>query len=389
MFRRLLALIPPLCSAAACVILAAWVASRWATDRWIITQLMFWVPSPAYLLPAMGLAVIGMRPWSRGGPPAPTRHRRLARVAALAAAGGIGAMLAVEWRLVRAPSMPVEAPSAVSLRLVHWNLTAVDRSFRPEMLRELGSPWPEGADVMFLSTLLDPVRLKQAVENLGPGQQMTRRGNFAIVSRLKVNDLQIDSLGIPSPQDLASEALSGSASPGANGLYGVRVIQKIYNRAARAAGVGGRALDKPDPGALLRMTLDTTVSLGRPLTVWYIDLPSSPLAPRFVLAKAAAERIQKLLADGAAPPDVMLGDFNIPHGSASLRVVANAAGANLSAACEQASWGPVASWPRWRPLWLIDHLFSAPGLAVTRYELVDTGAGEHRAQRATISRSAP
>lgn len=390
MLRRPFHLIPAFCSAGACIAVATWIASRLATDRWIATQLLFWIPSSVYLVPAALLAILGVRPFRRWGrAPAPPMPRRTATVPAkvslLLALFALAWIPLGEWRLHRVVFPATPPPPASSLRIVHWNLSSIDESFRPEQLVVLGGEG--GADAFFLTTLVDSQRLSTAAALLGPDFTLHRLGTFALISRINILSLDLASLGIPDPGTLAEEAITGEPTAPHRGPYANPLVQRLYNRTARLLGVRPRSIGRPDPGVVVRLRLDATASLGRPLSVWFIDLPSSPLAPRYALAKAAAARLELLRLQSDAPPDVLIGDFNIPRGSASLGVLTAAVG-GMTNAFDQAGHGPMASWPRERPLWLIDNLFTAPTVRVARYTVVDPGVSEHRAQSAVLT-SAP
>lgn len=382
MLRRVARLVPPCCSLLAGGVVAAWLFSRVATDRWILSQAMFWVPTPLYLAPAVLLALLGAVPLRR------RRSSRVAAAALLSVVAAIAWLFIFEWRLPRALAMPEPPASGRGLRIIHWNLSSVDRSFRPEVLSELAGP--EGADVFLLGLYIDGQRLAEAVARLGAGYSVVRIGGFAVVSRVAVLDVAADSLSLPAPRDLAREALAEVPSPASGGLHRLAWVQRFYNRALRSLGAHRRDLVVGDPGTLVRIRLDTTASLGRPIDLWWIDLPSSPLAPRYALARIAADRIRLLRAGAnAADPDLFLGDFNIPRGSASLALIVAAAGAAMTHAFDQAAFGPVGSWPARRPLWLIDNAFTGPALRVARYRLVDAGASEHRAQDLLVDAATP
>jgi len=127
--------------------------------------------------------------------------------------------------------------------------------------------------------------------------------------------------------------------------------------------------------AILR--IDCRHTLGRVLVIYAIDLPSDPGLARW---KAAA-RIRALFDGVTAPaPDIVVGDFNVPRGSASLRRIFP----NMHHAWDEGGHGFGATFPRRFPIYHIDHTLLEPGLACAQYDLVDAGVGRHRVQRATI-----
>jgi endonuclease/exonuclease/phosphatase family metal-dependent hydrolase len=79
---------------------------------------------------------------------------------------------------------------------------------------------------------------------------------------------------------------------------------------------------------------------------------------------------------GFPPPDLIVGDFNIPRGSASLRNLT----ADFVNAYSQGGFGPSGTWPRRWPLVHIDQAFVGSSLRAARYRVIDPGAGGHRMQ---------
>jgi hypothetical protein len=156
---------------------------------------------------------------------------------------------------------------------------------------------------------------------------------------------------------------------------------------------------RTDPGRAMFLELDTRAKLGRTLTVWCLDLPSDVSLPRRKVTEQAAEAIAGFRGNvssrgsdgqevrrpaegvGFPPPDLILGDMNIPRGSLSLT--------RLAGACEpayaQAGSGPCGTWPYRAPLFHLDQMFLAPWLRAVWYGAVDLGGGTHRAQRADFT----
>lgn len=160
----------------------------------------------------------------------------------------------------------------------------------------------------------------------------------------------------------------------------------------RSRGRNGDA--RVDPGWAAFYELETA---GGPLTLWAIDLPSDPRIARFPLARRAGEAIaswtgvarlvepgggqrsERVTARGFPRPDVIVGDFNIPRGSASLAEFLRASGAgDMRDAFGVAGSGWERTWPRRWPLWAIDHCFVGPRVRAAHFETVDPGMGGHR-----------
>ena len=153
-----------------------------------------------------------------------------------------------------------------------------------------------------------------------------------------------------------------------------------------------------DPGRAMFIEFDTTASLGRRTVFWIVDLPSDPKLPRWKLCTDAAAIIRSssgsiVVEDaqgrhteasegkGFPKPDVVLGDFNTPRGSASLSLLTP----GMRNAYDEAGAGYSATWPRYGyrtpiPLLQLDQIFIGGGVRAARYEVVDPGFGYHQMQ---------
>jgi endonuclease/exonuclease/phosphatase family metal-dependent hydrolase len=78
----------------------------------------------------------------------------------------------------------------------------------------------------------------------------------------------------------------------------------------------------------------------------------------------------------APPPDIVVGDFNMTRGSASVRTLFP----GLTHAFDQAGRGYGATFRRGFPLYHLDHTLLADTVQATDYALVDLGIGRHLAQ---------
>ena len=119
-----------------------------------------------------------------------------------------------------------------------------------------------------------------------------------------------------------------------------RLVEAHHGCVVRVASqhlVTGR-LDRGVVCRAMYVELDTTAKLGRTTVVWVVDLPSDWRISRRAIAANAAAAIaawsgQETIHHGhkskdirdAGPgfpaPDLVLGDFNIPRGSDSLRLL--------------------------------------------------------------------
>jgi hypothetical protein len=169
--------------------------------------------------------------------------------------------------------------------------------------------------------------------------------------------------------------------------------------ASTSLGLEGRSRQRDgsmreDPGWAAFYELETPTGT---LTVWVIDLPSDPRLGRMRLARGAGAAIaswqgavrvvdpeegqwtERAEALGFPAPDVIVGDFNIPRGSASLRAFLRAAGAaGMRDAFDEAGWGWKRTWPRELPVWALDQCFVGARVRALRFETINPEMGGHR-----------
>ncbi len=244
-------------------------------------------------------------------------RRRAPRHAAalLGCAIGVGLYFAlIEHRFLR--SRPVPAPG---LRLVHGNVLPVGREGRVIFVENLAEL---GADLTVLSSPLPSDRLRELAERLGFPEHIVTLWPFMAICRAPL---------------LEARPLVANAD--------VRI-------------------------AMVRVQPE---SMERPLTVYFIDLPSSPRRSRIDVARTARRLLDQV---DAPPPDVVVGDFNMTRGGAALGTLFP----ELEHAFDQAGRGYGATYPRALPLYHIDHTLVAPTVRATVYDLMDPGTGRHRIQ---------
>jgi hypothetical protein len=119
--------------------------------------------------------------------------------------------------------------------------------------------------------------------------------------------------------------------------------------------------------------VDATATVGHVVTIWVVDLPSDPRRRRHLIATRARSILDMVTSD---PPDLVVGDFNMTRGSASLARVFP----DLSHAFDEAGRGYGASFRRGLPLYHIDHTLLADTVHAVNYDLVDIGVGRHLVQ---------
>ncbi len=107
-----------------------------------------------------------------------------------------------------------------------------------------------------------------------------------------------------------------------------------------------------------------------PLLLMTVDLPSRPFYSRQPWLQRVHERIVYL------KPDVVVGDFNARRRSHWLGKPPR----GYAHAYDEAGAGWSCSWPDGFPLWDIDQCLVGPRVRAIRYDMVGTGASDHRLQ---------
>lgn len=354
------------------LLLLLWLVGVSVSDRFAWSQKLSFVPRQFLVWPAgvawvafalLSLAYGVVRPQGEGVPWRSERRGRmrlprlLGRVRAVT---GVGVLLVtlhlvgLEWR------WPMNAgkaapPVGERLRVVHWN---VGWSYPPEVWDSLAM---READLAIVVNPLTRSELTWDFDSMaarmGPGTQVIRDWPINVLSRWPILRHGVTELGFTSRVNVLEEIRSGSELP------------------------------PVDPGHAMYVELDAGAPFSRPVVVWIIDLPSDPELRRPAVTRQARERIGMWLGpnnEGFPEPDVVIGDFNIPAGSWSLRNLRRRPGYFMEDAHALAGVGASASYQLPRPrdvVWLhIDQCFVKPGVAVARYAVEDGGDTRHRMQ---------
>ncbi len=339
----------------AAALLLTFCLSRIVTDQWLTTQYVFWVPAWTYLVILaiiLGIErVLSVRQLSRWKSPS---WWMLLFCAAYTCSIALGA-------IPRRSSTP---PSPESIRIVHWNMSS------PDLLNFKGTladfPSCKSADVIALGVTVPQKQLLHMVSGLGSEWTVSRIGVFAIASRFEIRDTNLFALGLE----------IGKAREGESGF------QKFYNeQLADRFGISRREFDLPDPGYVLESKIRTP---DRDIVVRLIDLPSNPFRSRMEIARTASATITGLVKSNllVTQPDVLIGDCNIPTGSASLKHLSNHMIVAETIADSGDNWP---TWPRALPLLRIDHAWVRPHTTVSSYHTFDGGISDHRGQSITIT----
>jgi hypothetical protein len=196
---------------------------------------------------------------------------------------------------------------------------------------------------------------------LGPDFHRTRIDRFMIVSRFPILRAGIAPLDLPDPNCDAHPRDQVEKSP-----------ESLFPFLSR------QYMEIRDPGSAAFVVLDTTARLGRPLTVWMLDLPSNPRFFRLQMAQLTRQRIsaagERDPSLAFPDPDIIAGDLNIPARSASLGVLAP----GMRESASMAGAGYIATWPRRHPVYQLDHVLLSGWLRATAFRVIDAGLAEHR-----------
>ncbi|MCI0629398.1 MAG: endonuclease/exonuclease/phosphatase family protein [Phycisphaerales bacterium] len=312
-------------SAVALLIVVSWFIGRVATDRYAWSQWLWWIPTPAVLLAsAVGFAV-ALRPAGRAG-----RRRRRQLFWGASGVAILTYFATVEHRLLG--SEPISSATSNTIKVVHWNIS--HRPLQPNIEQIVAQLVELDGDVTVITNPSSVPWQPAMIEKLGAGQQPISIGTFGLSSRFPI--------------------------------------------------LSTRALIAMDGIWIVEVEIDASAKLGRSVIVYLVDLPSNPRIPRMEQAR----RIRRSLDDAARlggsapprPPDLIVGDFNITRGSASLDCMFP----NMDHAFDQAGHGYGATFPRQRPMWHIDHTLVGASVKALRYKIDNPGISRHRTQIAWI-----
>jgi len=302
--------------------LLAWLIGRVLTDRFHWSQFLWWIPTPAALL----VAVFG---WLLAFRSARTPRRRRRRMIAWSACALalLAQFVLIEHRLLR--RAPPEPATDQALVIAHWNMGLDNRADIPSLMSSIEAL---NADVLALTGPPSEVRrlLHESAATREGSQRVIDVGTMTLVSRLPIINWRI--------------------LVATTGMF------------------------------ITQFDMQASTALGRPVTLFLVDLPSNPRLPRMAMARES-----RRLLDGihAPTPDVCIGDFNITRNSASI----SALFPGMSHAFNRAGHGYGATFHRRFPLYHIDHVLvnEASGLRAVRYDIIDHGQSRHCAQKAWIA----
>jgi hypothetical protein len=121
------------------------------------------------------------------------------------------------------------------------------------------------------------------------------------------------------------------------------------------------------------VALDLAWAPGAPFRMLLVDMPSDLTRNRWAVAAQARDLIDRTV---NAPPDLVVGDFNMTQQSRALRSILP----DWQVVWPDGGHGWGGTWPRSVPMWRIDHVLIPPGFALPSIQVIDPGTGRHRAQ---------
>ncbi len=291
----------------------------WLTGR-IVSDRYEWSQWIAWTPTPVAIALAGVGflcAWRPGGT---TRRRRVRRISWGVSLFGLVVYFALfEHHLFSARDCDVQG-----LRIVHWNSSATPRAQTNDaaaLLAELDG------DVTILTNHGAIHRRQPIREWMGEDGFVLRPQPFAVMSKLPVLE--------------------------------------------------ARTVVSSEQMHVVVLRLDAAASLGQDLTIWLIDLPSNPETPRMETARTVRAWIDKA---NLPPADIILGDFNMTRGSASLKVIAP----TFRHAFDVAGVGYGATYPRKTPWLHIDHMLVADSIEPLSYCVRNPGVSTHRLQLMTV-----
>jgi endonuclease/exonuclease/phosphatase (EEP) superfamily protein YafD len=152
-----------------------------------------------------------------------------------------------------------------------------------------------------------------------------------------------------------------------------RVVSGPFTLLTKLPVLEARTLVASDGIYISMFTVDAIDLIGKEITVWAIDLPSTITMPRMETARRA---LRLLNSTEVQEPDIVLGDFNMTRNAYSIKTMFP----HLTDASNSAGVGLLASFPASYPLYHIDHILHGESVACTSYQLVNPRIGRHCVQ---------
>ncbi|MCK6477417.1 MAG: hypothetical protein L6Q35_11350 [Phycisphaerales bacterium] len=364
-------------AAGALIIIGSWSTGEVVSDRFWWSQFLEWIPTFLVLI-AAGLLIVAadvgrrLMRRARAHDPALGRLRIGVAVAALAWACVLGYFVVFELRVGR--WLLRSSNAGEHLRVVFWNSGGEDNQGWAQSIQDLT---PDLCVFTSLSHegLVAPIAQAMSKDPVNWPAWVVTHDRFTFISRWRMIRCGFIELNISRGSGL---------DPREQGP------KRYY-----------------DPGRAMFLEVEHPAGGEKPLVVWVLDLPSDLSLPKALITEQAADAIRAFRGpvlemsasgrwtdadwprEGFPPPDVVVGDCNIPRGSWSLGHITRLHEAGLTDAWSQAGAGLTATYPRTRPLWHLDQVFVGPGLRAAGYGTFSTGTGTHRGVWADVEYRSP
>ncbi len=353
-----LARVSALCGIA---LVLAWGVGRWFNDDHLWSQMLFWIPTIVVVVLAW-IALLFSAVYSKlslrmGG----VKLRPFLLVGALVVTG----WLIAEWRPMNILNA-IAPRSERSVRVAYWNLSVERRAVGAG-----GVVLDQEPDIAIVANIRSNEHrepLLKAMRTLAPSQ--SEGGAVHVLQRNAVS-------------------VSGRFPIR---RWGVTTLERVTTRL-----VDWRS--EWDTGRITFIEFDTGGELVDDVfVVWVVDLPSDPTMSRAGVMRAGANAVaawqgpafvpdeigrwaRQGAGDGAGAlvagfpeADLIIGDFNTPRGSRSVRELVG----ERRSTHAQAGVGSGGTWVRRAALWAIDQAFTGERVRATRSRTINPGMSEHR-----------
>ncbi|MBS0195812.1 MAG: hypothetical protein JSR77_03555 [Planctomycetes bacterium] len=348
-FARGVARVVLLCGIAG---LAAWIVGRVINDAWWWSQFLYWIPSHLAIAGALVCLFIG---WLGEVLTPPQERSRWPGRMLMALLAIVLVRSCYEWRVDRYVR-PAVAAQERAIRVLAWN-PAVD--FMDDFAVRVAHVQPQVVTIANRPAYTQWEAIRTAVGGQG---SMIRYGRLSLVSRFRVIRWGGTSLGVKGAKERMNTWKGG----------------------------GELTVDR---GEALFVELDTREDLGKTTVMWVVDMPSDLNIGRADMFAQAAAVVtgfrgpaytrnraeldeEEPACNGFPKPDLVVGDFNTPRGSRSIRTLVG----DMRHAYDDAGRGMALSWPRRLPTVPIDQAYLGESLRAVGYEVRDLWAGDHKAQ---------
>lgn len=388
-------------------VLLVWLGGRIWTDTTMLSQAAWFLPSEVALLASavlLGFSRLVYIPATRPG------GILVRPVVLLGWLGTLGWFVWVECR--PAGVLDAGAGDVPSARVLHWNLS---------FTRELDNAGEAVLELAPDVAIVAHPRRDQGFDSLVDGiARLLEAEPFEVVDTTPEADPDADSDA--GQADQPADDATAPTGPGL--LEGLEIVgetrvrvthwmvvasrwpivrtgeaplRDVGDSALEESGIGWRS--SGDYGRVAFLELDTGDELGlaRPMVVWVVDLPSDPTLHREATAREARRVVDAWRGPAFAPddmgrwigrmspeavgfplPDVVVGDFNAPRGSRSLRHLVD----GLREAHAEAGFGPDRTWnfKHGIALWSIDHAYASDDWRIAHYDITPPPRGPHALQ---------